>query len=288
MHQATGSGGQAGRRPRTFRQWLHLGLLVWAAFAIGWLVNSVRTQDVAEDTLKSNPAVTVVDDGTVLAFLPAATPARTALVFICGSGVAAEAYAPLLRPVAEAGFPVFVVNLPYRFAPFESHRQIVFDRVRGVIAAHPAVAHWVVSGHSLGGALAARLAATRQDTLAALVLIATTHPRDDDLSQLPIPITKIYATQDGVAPVKKVLANRGRLPSHTQWVEIEGGNHAQFGRYGNQLPDGEATISREEQEALTRATIIRLLQRIEPCAPRSTAAAVCTSPASPAAPAASS
>jgi hypothetical protein len=32
-------------------------------------------------------------------------------------------------------------------------------------------------------------------------------------------------------------------------VPIEGGNHAQFGWYGTQAGDGQATISREAQQA---------------------------------------
>jgi pimeloyl-ACP methyl ester carboxylesterase len=190
--------------------------------------------------------------------LPASSNGPAALVFICGSGIAAEAYAPLLRPLAEEGFPVFVVKLPYRFAPLESHKQAAVGRAHGVIAAHPEV----IAGHSLGGALAARIARVDSGSLSGMVLVATTHPKDDDLSLLRIPVTKIYASNDGVAPPDRVLANRGLLPSHTKWVEIAGGNHSQFGRYGHQLFDGTATISREAQEALTRSAILQVLAGI--------------------------
>jgi pimeloyl-ACP methyl ester carboxylesterase len=236
-----------------------LGFLSWATFAMLWLANSVRTRGVDEETLRSGRGISVASEAAVLAFLPAATVGRTALIFICGSGVAAEAYAPLLRPVAEEGFPVFVVRLPYRFAPFESHKRAALERVRRVIAAHPEVEHWVLAGHSLGGALAARMARREPGALDALVLVATTHPKERDLSRLPIPVTKIYASNDGIAPLQRVLANRRLLPAHTKWVEVAGGNHSQFGRYGRQLFDGTATIDREAQEALTRAAIARSL-----------------------------
>lgn len=45
------------------------------------------------------------------------------------------------------------------------------------------------------------------------------------------------------------------LPPDTRWVAIPGGSHSQFGRYGHQLLDGEATISREGQEAMTRTVL---------------------------------
>jgi pimeloyl-ACP methyl ester carboxylesterase len=250
------------RKHWTFRRWIRVGFGLWALFVVSWLANSVRTRGVDENTLRSNEEVSILNDATGLTFLPASSNGPAALVFICGSGIAAEAYAPLLRPLAEEGFPVFVVKLPYRFAPLESHKQAAVGRAHGVIAAHPEVKQWVIAGHSLGGALAARIARVDSGSLSGMVLVATTHPKDDDLSFLRIPVTKIYASNDGVAPPDRVLANRGLLPSHTKWVEIAGGNHSQFGRYGHQLFDGTATISREAQEALTRAAILQVLAGI--------------------------
>lgn len=247
------------RRMSALSRWVRLGFIVWAVIAMSWLANSVRTRGVDAATLLDSPAVTVVDEATTLVFLPVSSNSKTALIFICGSGISAEAYAPLLRPVAEAGYPVFVIKLPYRFAPLESNKQAAVDRARAVIAAHPEIPHWVVSGHSLGGALAARLAQFHASALSALVLIGTTHPKENDLSVLQIPVTKVYASNDGIAPPNRILANRGLLPASTTWVEIKGGNHSQFGRYGHQLFDGAATISREEQESITRSALLDAL-----------------------------
>jgi pimeloyl-ACP methyl ester carboxylesterase len=226
---------------------------------MSWLTNSIRTRGVDEDTLRSSTSISVVDQAASLAFVPASSDSQTALIFICGSGISAAAYAPLLRPIAEAGYPVFVVKLPYRFAPFESNKQGAVERARGVIAAHPDVSHWVISGHSLGATLAARLAHSETGALSAIVLIGTTHPKETDLSSLQIPVTKVYASNDGIAPPERVLANRHLLPKSTTWVEIMGGNHSQFGRYGHQLFDGTATISREDQETITRSAILDAL-----------------------------
>lgn len=246
--------------PSSVRSWIRLAFILWALFAMAWLSNSVRTQGVDQDTLRSDAKVSVRNDATGLAFIPASPKGQTGLIFICGSGIAAEAYAPLLRPVADQGFPVFIVKLPYRFAPRDSDKDAAVGRARAVIAAHPEVTHWVVAGHSLGGALAARMARDDAGSLAAMILVATTHPKDDDLSWLRIPVTKIYGSEDGVAPPKRVLANRALLPPNTNWVEIAGGNHSQFGRYGHQLFDGTATITRDEQEAITRSAILRVLR----------------------------
>ena len=47
--------------------------------------------------------------------------------------------------------------------------------------------------------------------------------------------------------VKLEKANQ-YLPGDSATYIIEGGNHAQFGNYGDQSGDGTAVISREEQQ----------------------------------------
>jgi hypothetical protein len=244
------------------RRWVRAGFLLWAVVSTSWLANSIRTQGVDDRMLQSSAAVTVAGDAATLSFVPTSALDSTALIFICGSGIAAEAYAPLVHPIAAAGYPVFVIKLPYRFAPLESHRLAALARVRDVIAAHPAMSHWVASGHSLGGALAARLARAGAPRLSALVLIGTTHPKEEDLSSLQMPVTKVYGSNDGVAPPDRVRANQKLLPPGTTWIEIPGGNHSQFGRYGHQLFDGAATISREQQESITRSAILEALRGV--------------------------
>ncbi|MBI2814807.1 MAG: hypothetical protein HYX71_11035 [Opitutae bacterium] len=233
--------------------------MLWAVISMLWLANSMRTRGVDDALLRSDSTVSVVDEATRLEFLPVVSNSGTALIFICGSGVSAQAYAPLLRPIAEAGYAVLIVKLPYRFAPLESHQHAAVDRARSVIAAYPKISHWVISGHSLGGALACRVVQSYPQAFSAMVLVGTTHPKRDDLSSLPLPVTKVYASNDGVAPPNRTLSNKGLLPKDTLWLEIKGGNHSQFGHYGHQLFDGKATISREAQQAATRSALLQAL-----------------------------
>lgn len=248
------------RRP-ALRRWIRRGFLTWAAISTLWLANSYRTRGLADDALRSSPTVSVVDGETILQFTPTSSDSKPALIFICGSGVSAHAYTPLLRPIAEAGYAVFVVKLPFRFAPLESHKQAAVDRAISVMDSHPQILHWVVSGHSLGGALACRVAQYDPKVFSAMVLLGTTHPKQDDLSSLLMRITKVYASNDGVAPMEQILSNKRLLPKDTQWVEIKGGNHSQFGHYGHQLFDGKATISRETQQTVTRSALLDALTK---------------------------
>ncbi|MCC7001868.1 MAG: hypothetical protein IT357_06910 [Gemmatimonadaceae bacterium] len=57
----------------------------------------------------------------------------------------------------------------------------------------------------------------------------------------------------------RVMATRSLLPKHTRWVEIAGGNHSQFGHYGHQLFDGNATVTREAQQVIARDALFERL-----------------------------
>lgn len=252
---------QVRRRP-AWRRWVRIAFLSWATVSSLWLANSVRTQGVDPNLLKSNEQVEVVNQSTTLEFLPTANASETALVFICGSGIAAEAYAPLLRPIADAGIAVFVVRLPYRFAPFETHKQEAVNIARSLPPQHPEFSRWVLSGHSLGAALACRVVSNDAGSFDAMVLIGSTHPKLDSLSSLKIPVTKVYATLDGVASSDDIVANAKLLPPHTRWVEIQGGNHSQFGHYGHQLFDRRATITREAQQGQTRDVLFATIREL--------------------------
>jgi hypothetical protein len=91
-------------------------------------------------------------------------------------------------------------------------------------------------------------------------LIATTHPRDIDLSKLDIPVMKISGSRDGVAGMEDILNNKSKLPPATNYVVIEGANHAQFGYYGFQLGDNKATIGRAKQQQVTLDTILAFIK----------------------------
>lgn len=247
------------RRPRRlFRlAWLLLG--VGFLLYLGW---SYRASGVDPALLASDDAVEVVEDSERIVFRPRRQRAA-ALVFLPGAMVDPHAYAPLARGVARHGYPVHVLKLPLRIAPFEAQRLAAVERVVALIAADRAASRWIVAGHSLGGALAARAARDHADRIAGLVLIGTSHPRDFDLSALRIDVTKVSGTHDGLASPQEVKANARLLPAHTRWVEIAGGNHSQFGHYGLQLGDHPATVSRSRQQEATQRALLDALARGE-------------------------
>ncbi len=250
------------RKLSTIRRWVRYGFISWAIVSTAWLANSVRTQGVDAALLKSNANVAVFDNHDWMEFRPSSQNQSAGLIFVCGSGIAAEAYAPLLRPIAESGYAVCIVRLPLRFAPLESHKQETVDRVFRFMQGNPQVTQWVVAGHSLGAALVCRAVVSKDPRIAGLVLLGTTHPKREDLSGCRLPVTKVYATNDGIAPPDDVLANSRLLPATTTWVAIPGGNHSQFGHYGHQLFDGAATLSRSDQQQIARSEMLELLRTL--------------------------
>ena len=249
-------------RKGRLRRGIRTFFLIWAVLATTYVLNTFRTRGVDDSLLTSDGSIGVDLSDERLRLLPRGRSSTAGLVFIAGAGVSPKAYLPLLRPIARRGHAVVVLGLPWRIAPLERHKQAAVDRARATIAADPAASSWVVAGHSQGGALASRILLDPPARLRSAVLIGTSHPKRFDLSQTRIPITKVVATNDGVATPGMVENNHHLLPAHTRWIHIEGGNHSQFGHYGKQLLDGDATISRERQQEITREALLAALERL--------------------------
>ena len=57
----------------------------------------------------------------------------------------------------------------------------------------------------------------------------------------------IVGTKDQVVNRDKLESSKSNAPKDAKYQTLEGGNHADYGDYGAQKGDGEATITREEQ-----------------------------------------
>jgi len=210
----------------------------------------------AEAALQSDETISVALDPW-LTFKPAGTAVDTGFIFYPGGRVDARSYAPPARAIAEAGYLVVIPPMPLSLAVFNA------NAANDIIAAHDEVTTWVIGGHSLGGAMAASYVYNHPDQVDGLVLWAAYPASNNSLAAISnLPVLDIYGTEDGQAA--ELWEARSLLPPETQWLIIEGGNHAQFGWYGRQSGDGEATISREQQqEAFTQATAA-LLASVSP------------------------
>ncbi len=240
--------------------WLPLSLILLLLVATGgfvaWAGNAAQPQTEARQALQSDAQVQVATDPWYV-FQPVNDAPTTGFIFYPGGRVDARAYAPEARAIAAEGYLVVIMPMPLNLAV------IAPNRAAEVIEAYPHIEQWVVGGHSLGGSMAASFAYNHPDLVGGLVLWAS-YPADwHDLStRTDLRVASIYGTLDGLATAEQVEDSAVLLPPDTVWVPIEGGNHAQFGWYGPQTGDLEATISHEEQSAQVVAATLALLEAV--------------------------
>lgn len=220
------------------------GFVIWGSTPAG-------PDATARQALESDEWVTISEGQYWLQFSPTNLTPNTGLVFYPGGRVDYRAYSPLLREIAKGGYSVFLVKMPLSLAVLGA------DRADAVLAANPEITTWYIGGHSLGGAMAASYVYNNPVGMQGLVLWAAYPAENNDLSESGFPVLSIIANRDGLATLEKLKVAAPLFPADTMWVEIDGGNHAQFGSYGPQNGDLEATISAEEQHhQIVNATLM--------------------------------
>ncbi|MGI6535175.1 MAG: alpha/beta hydrolase [Eggerthellaceae bacterium] len=226
-------------------------LIVIIAAANFLFTGHMQPDDTALAALESDSNVQVVQQDGEIAFLgPDRDPDNTyGLVFYPGAKVDYRAYAPLLHKLASHGWICVDVSMPLDLAILNQ------DAATNAMSRYPQVEHWYIAGHSLGGAMAANYASSHADGLEGLVLLAAYSTQD--ISGTSLDVMSVYGSNDGVLNRENYASDRANLPASTHELVIDGGNHAQFGSYGEQQGDGTASISAEQQRAQT----VRFIQK---------------------------
>ena len=218
------------------KKWLVAGgiaLLILAILtgAFFWYVSDYyRAEDAALEVLAQDRGITVQDNLTILS---PTYPTDTAIIFYPGAKVEAEAYLPLLDQIRQTGVAYILVHMPFHMAIFDA------NAAEAVIDQFPEYQHWYIAGHSMGGAMASQFASDHPDLVDGLILMGAyiygDYPAEDTLT---IYGSLNQSVEDNIDYTENI-------------VEIEGGNHAQFGNYGPQKGDLPAAISAEEQQKQT-------------------------------------
>ena len=227
-----------------------VGIMVFAIIGfLAWGLIIPKPMPEALIALQSDSDVTVTTEPW-LVFQPTDQVPTTGFIIYPGGRVDPRAYAPIAHSIAAQGYLVVIVPMPLNLAVFGA------NRAASVIQTYPDIQYWVIGGHSLGGSMAALYADKHRDQINGLVLWASYPASSNDLSDSNTKVLSIFGTQDGLATKDKIDASRELLPADTTWVPIEGGNHGQFGWYGDQPGDNPATISRQDQQAqIIQATL---------------------------------
>ena len=231
-----------------------LGLIIVALiFIVAFFTTSYEPSTQAMANLEDSTLVDVTENNFI-SFTPENTTATTGLIIYPGAKVEPEAYAPLANKIAQAGYEVIITPMPLNFAIFDS------NAADEVISKFPNIKNWVISGHSLGGVMAAKYASENSNIKG--VIFYASYPQGDELKNSNIEVASIYGSLDGVADLEKIIGSKDLLPTSTTFVEITGGNHAQFGSYGEQSGDNPAEISADEQVEKAANASIKLLDKI--------------------------
>ena len=241
------------------KRWWVVVLGIFLAAVIGfiaWGLIIPKPMPEALAVMQTDPKVTVTTDPW-LVFQPTDQIPTTGLIIYPGGRVDPRAYAPIAYAIAAQGYLVVIVPMPLNLAVLGS------DRSASVIQAYPNIQQWVIGGHSLGGSMAALFADKHRDQINGLVLWASYPASSNNLADSNIQVASIYGTLDGLATKDKIDASQELLPADTTWVPIEGGNHVQFGWYGDQPGDNPATISRQDQKAQIIQATLDLLQSVQ-------------------------
>lgn len=245
-----------GKRAKTVLRVIVIVLAALVVAAAVYLNTDIYHADAtAEAALESDASVQVrQDEGSITFEGPDPDPENTyGLVLYQGAKVDAEAYAPLAHELAAQGWVCCIVKSPFDIAFFNG------DGAGEPISLNPQVEHWYVGGHSLGGVVASQYVSAHSDLaenyqLIDGVVFLASYPTAD-LSGTDLNAISIYGTNDGVLDRDSYSEAAGKLPADAHEDVIDGGNHAQFGSYGAQSGDGEATISASQQVEETVAFI---------------------------------
>lgn len=223
-------------------------LMALAVLFILYVNDYYHASDDVDEYFTLNGTVTISETDTGLLLDGEGT--ESALIFYPGAKVEYTSYIPLLYRIAEKGVDVFLVKMPFNLAFFG------MNRADDIISGYD-YSHWFISGHSLGGAMAAYYAASNSDKLDGIIFLASYTTKD--LSESGLKVLTLYGSEDGVLNRDKIIAERNLVPLGSEELVIEGGNHSEFGLYGAQKGDGKATISAETQWNITAEDVVAFI-----------------------------
>lgn len=226
-----------------------LVLIILLCYGIYYLTDYYPASDNTIDLINGSGNVSVIN--TTNGLLLDGPGCDTALIFYPGAKVEYTSYLPLLMNLSNSGVDCFIVKMPFNLAiiNMDSADEIISNNSYNY-------SNYYMSGHSLGGTSAASYTKKHEDNIKGLILLAAYSTEDIN----KVPILSVYGSKDNVLNKEKYEDAKKNIHSNYTEYVIDGANHAQFGSYGMQNGDYNATISPDEQ---IRQTKVKILEFIE-------------------------
>ncbi|MBQ0041062.1 MAG: hypothetical protein KBS56_03450 [Clostridiales bacterium] len=228
-------------------------VLLLAAYTVYSLAHTSKALHSLEEYQQAYSDITITQDseGNV-SLLPSDKSEinNMGIIFYQGASVEPIAYVPLLSEIAEDGYTIYAPQFPCGMAFFD------VDTAEGIMADHPEIKAWYIAGHSMGGRCASKYASTDDNHLLGVISISS--PVEEEFADEDMPLLMLYGELDGIY---HGVESDDPLPEDTTICCLDGANHAQFGDYGHQLMDKEATISPEKQRKKGIKCILKWLHK---------------------------
>lgn len=171
----------------------------------------------------------------------------SAIIFYPGAKVEYTSYLPLFTDLASEGIDCYLVEMPFNFAFFAKNSA-------DAIIENSSYKHYFMAGHSLGGAMAGSYVNATDKNITGLIYLSAHMP-----TEINVPILSIRGTNDGIINLTGYNEAKSMVKSNFTEIILDGGNHAQFGYYGFQPGDGNATITAESQQNQTADAILKFI-----------------------------
>lgn len=214
---------------------LVLGLFIYTRDSYGPL--EAMTEEI--NTLNLD-GIEVIDDLDQISYY--VDQPKKNIVIIPGGKVKPESYQYLAVKLALAGYDVTIVKTVFNLAIITPNYGARFLK-EGI--------ENVVIGHSLGGTVASMF--SHNDDRVSDIIFLASYPITDVSNKNVLILTGEF---DTVLDINDVNQSASLLPDNVVMYEIAGGNHGQFGWYGPQSGDGDATIDTKTQQDIIIAQII--------------------------------
>lgn len=239
---------------KRFMKWLFIIILLIVIFAVAAIVFwSQQTYNSSQQLHEIVDVSSVLEGKDVV--IRASGQAKGGIILYPGAKVENTAYSYYGKSLAEAGYDVFIPSFLLNLPLLDTE---VSDKI---IESNLEIKKWYVGGHSLGGVSAAMFAKKHEELIDGLILLASYPSESSDLSNSKIVVLSMYGELDGLTEESDIERAKNLLPANTRFIEIKGGNHAQFGLYGEQKGDRQATISSMEQQDKMIEETIQWLQQ---------------------------